>query len=145
MNELIEMLLRSGLGQQGRGQGGLGGLGGLGGMGGIGGIGGMGGLGNRRGQMGGMGGLGGLGGESGMNGVSQILDLLKLFGGGQGRGQGGVAQPRPRMIPNQENQGFFPSGRKMIDVPSSALMQSMRARQNMVRGGLLNQDMGMYR
>jgi hypothetical protein len=86
-----------------------------------------------------------MGGESGMNGVSQILDLLKLFGGGQGGGQGGVAQPRPRMIPNQENQGFFPSGRKMIDVPSSALMQSMRARQNMVRGGLLNQDMGMYR
>ena len=140
MNELIEMLLRSGLGQQGRGQGGIGGQGGMGG------IGGMDGLENRRGQLGRMiGGVGGMGGESGMNGVSQILDLLKLFGGGQGGGQGGVAQPRPRMIPNQENQGFFPSGRKMIDVPSSALMQSMRARQNMVRGGLLNQDMGMYR
>ena len=45
----------------------------------------------------------------------------------------------PSMLPNQENQGFFQSG------PSSALMQSMRARQNMVRGGLLNQDMSMYR
>ena len=134
MNELIQMLLRSG--PSATRPGGMGGLGGLGGMGG----GGMGGMGGSP-----LGGLGGLGGESGMNGVSQILDLLKLFGGGQGRGQGGVAQPRPRMIPNQENQGFFPSGRKMIDVPSSALMQSMRARQNMVRGGLLNQDMGMYR
>ena len=122
MNELIEMLLRSGLGQQGRGQGGVGGIEGMGGIGG-----------SR------------MGGGSGMNGLSQVLDLLKLLGRGQGRGQGGVAQPRPRMIPNQENQGFFPSGRKMIDVPSSALMQSMRARQNMVRGGLLNQDMGMYR
>jgi hypothetical protein len=58
--------------------------------------------------------------------------------------QGVYNQPNP-MIPNQQNQGFFPNGRKMIDVPSSALMQSMRARQNMVRGGLLNQDMGMYR
>jgi hypothetical protein len=82
MNELIQMLLRSG--PSATRPGGMGGLGGLGGMGG-GGMGGMGG--SPLGGLGGLGGMGGLGGGSGMNGLSQILDLLRFFGLGQGGNQ----------------------------------------------------------
>ena len=83
MNELIQMLLRSG--PSATRPGGMGGMGGLGGMSGIGGLGGMGGMGGS--PLGGLGGMGGLGGGSGMNGVSQILDLLRFFGLGQGGNQ----------------------------------------------------------